>query len=130
MMGLTISGSSGEIVLSSTSQNPLSITSSGVVTGVSYGVLGNVSFAWTVTNQGSISGTSKGVRLAAGGMVANNGTAARISGGDDGVNATGAATTVSNQGTIFGTIYSGVYLGAAGGAVTNSAGARIVGGHY
>ncbi len=75
-----------------------------------------------ITNLGSIKGTGRnGVYLTTGGQVNNNGPAARIGGGLNGVYATGNSGGVVNTGVISGANGSGVFLNA-GGVVTNIAG--------
>jgi uncharacterized protein with beta-barrel porin domain len=82
----------------------------------------------TVTNAGTITGTSRfGIYLRAGGSVINQagGTA---SGKYNGVYVAGAAGTVTNAGTITATNFFGVRL-VAGGSVTNQAGGVIIAGN-
>jgi hypothetical protein len=61
--------------------------------------------AVAVVNAGTVSGTSTGTYLRAGGSVTNQ-SGATISGGNDGILTTGAAVTVVNAGTITGGSYA------------------------
>jgi hypothetical protein len=100
-----------------------------LLSGGSKGVL--IDGAGTVTNSGTISGTNSasgvGVSLESTGFVTNTGAAAYIGGPAAGIDAAGVAT-IANQGSITAsqTFGFGINL-AAGGVVTNSAGARISG---
>jgi hypothetical protein len=131
VMGRTISTNSGSILLSSAhpNDNPLTILTGITVSGPAYGVEGDNSQAWALTNQGFISGTSlAGVYLAAGGTVTNTGTTASIFGGKYGVLAKISVATVTNQGTIFGAVFDGLDLGAGGTVMNSGTAARISGG--
>ena len=130
--------------------------SSGVIQGGGVGVL-LYGGAGTVTNAGAIAGgTSAGVLLEAGGVIANGlTTAASITGGDGiallnvggtivngsgsstaalidgytyGILARDGASAIANYGTIIGTIGAGVDL-QAGGFVANASGAVIASGN-
>ena len=122
-MALTITANSGAIYLTTASENPLSIVSGVTVSAYFVGVYGNSSQAWTITNQGTIRATgtitSPAVRLVHGGLVTNSGTAAHIAGWSYGVYFSLLAGSVTNQGTIFATSKSGVFL-HAGGTVSNN----------
>jgi hypothetical protein len=73
----------------------------------------------TVTNAGSMTGTSNdGIYLGAGGEVTNSGSGS-IAGGIYAVDVWAAPGTVSNYGSMSGTTIAGVFL-RAGGEVTNS----------
>ncbi|MDR3473758.1 MAG: Ig-like domain-containing protein [Devosia sp.] len=81
----------------------------------------------TVTNSGTIIGTSSAaIDLGDGGTVTNN-VGGVIMGAQDGVFVTKAGGTVVNDGTIAAVSYHGVDL-VVGGSITNAAGAYIYGG--
>ena len=151
-MARTISSKTTGPVALATSDNPLSITSTGQITstGAADGIDGAAGTVWTIANSGTISAaTGIGVYLAGagvvntsgvitgkdgvivhGGTVTNTGSIKAIGaiGGGPwigaGVFVTGAAGTVSNGGTINGQAY-GVAVDA-GGMVTNTG--TIIGG--
>jgi hypothetical protein len=131
--------------------NPIAFgtgTDINVSSGTETGVYGSSARSWAVTNQGAISGALYGVNLAGGGSVTNK-AGGTISGGHSGlhiyqytyngnvytygrpfaygggVRILGGAATVTNAGKINGAAF-GVDL-AAGGSVTNQAGATISG---
>ena len=74
-----------------------------------------------VTNNGSISGGGYGAALAGGGSVTNTSS---ITGGEDAIRISGGAGTISNTGTIAGTVDDAIGL-FSGGSVTNASGATI-----
>ncbi|MBW0001941.1 MAG: VCBS repeat-containing protein [Hyphomicrobiales bacterium] len=74
-----------------------------------------------VTNNGSISGGGYGAALAGGGSVTNSSS---ITGGEDAVRISGGAGTISNTGTITGSVDDAIGL-FSGGSVTNASGATI-----
>jgi hypothetical protein len=101
---LTISANSAAIRLNS-SENPLSVLAGVTVGSDQYGIYGDSSQTWTITNQGTVRGGAvcPGVALQGSGSVTNSGTAASIAGGNYGVAIGGTiASTVVNQGTISG----------------------------
>ena len=82
-----------------------------------------------IVNSGSIGGTGNegtGINLVAGGSVTNT-AAGSISGNAVAVSLYNQPGTVSNAGSLVGTLFQGVYL-AAGGVLTNSATGYIFGG--
>ncbi|MBV9520160.1 MAG: VCBS repeat-containing protein [Hyphomicrobiales bacterium] len=98
----------------------------GTITGGSNGVYVNTGSSGTVTNTGNITATATsgaGVDLGGGGIVTNS-SGGVITGGGFGVFTTGAAGTVTNNGSITGA--HGVSLGV-GGSVTNSATGVVTG---
>lgn len=111
----------GGITLGATYISPLTITSSGAVeTTTGDGIVGNAA-GDTVFNDGTVQGGNHAIIFTAGGYI-NNGTGgfntALITGGLYGVYISGAAGTVTNSGTIFGSA-NGVNL-EKGGIVTNT----------
>ncbi len=131
--------------------NPIAFgtgTDINVSSGTETGVYGSNARSWAITNQGAVSGALYGVNLARGGSVTNQ-AGATISGGHSGlhiyhyiyngnvytygipfaygggIRILGGAATVTNAGKINGAAF-GVDL-AAGGSVTNQAGATISG---
>jgi len=123
MTGTTISSyATTGLVLTQASQNPVTITAAGTINTLgAYAIYGSSSTAWAITNSGSLSGGSNGVRLVSGGSVTNGSatdTTALISGGGlYGVFIAGAGGIVTNYGTISGG-GSGISL-QYGGSVTN-----------
>jgi fibronectin-binding autotransporter adhesin len=126
------------IVLSVPStQNPATIAAGVYVTNQNGGdaVYGAPSFAWTVTNLGTVditgSNGADGIHLASGGFVTNGASgnsAARIEAYLNGIEITGAAGTIVNYGTIEGTGASSTGIALqAGGNVINKAGGTISG---
>jgi glycosyltransferase involved in cell wall biosynthesis len=102
--------------------NSTSAAISGGVAGVALRGAGTVTNDGTITGGTSKSAASYGVSLYSGSLVTNT-TSGTISGGGYGVisiagTSLGAPGTVTNQGTIAGTAYDGIYL-KEGGAVTN-----------
>jgi hypothetical protein len=128
----------GLVLSDSTTQNPATVTSTGLVdvnstNANASGILGNAGFPWTVANQGtveSIGNLGVGIDLQSGGVLTNGtggATNALISGSYRGLVINGDPGTVSNYGTIQGTgvvTADGISLGA-GGEVTNGAGGSI-----
>ncbi len=131
MPGVTLTGlySSTYTLTNPAAQNPLTLASGGRIdAGTATGLLGEAGAAWTIDIQGSITttgSTAAGVNLQAGGSIANE-TGALISGALDGIYATGAATGVTNTGSIAGATAAGIEL-EAGGAVDNQLGGIITG---
>ncbi len=122
-MGLTISGTQTVGVhLTSASQNPVSVTSTGaIITTGSYAIYGTAAADWTITNGGTLSGGRYGISLAGGGHVTNGSAAdntASISASAAGLYAAvviaGGLGTMNNYGAISGEIRL-----QAGGTVTN-----------
>lgn len=108
--GITL-GSSGNYA------SPLTITATGAVDDASgTAIFGPATAAWTVANQGTVSG-STGIDLAAGGLVDNGNL---IQSDLAGVGISGAAGTVFNSGMIAASKYDGIGVDlGAGGTVTN-----------
>ncbi len=152
-MARTISSATTGPIRLGTSDNPLSVTSTGQVTstGTADGIDGSAGTVWSITNAGTISAATgfgiylsgagvvnsggmitgeDGVIIHGGGSVTNTGlikAVGAVGGGawvGAGVFLTGAAGTVSNGGTINGQAY-GVAVDA-GGLVTNTG--SIIGG--
>jgi hypothetical protein len=96
-----------------------SVANSGLIQGLSGVYVGKA--AGTLTNSGTITGTSLGgVVLAVGGAVVNRGKGALIQ-GYTGIDVSGTAGAVTNSGTIVGTgTYGGGVVLEAGGRVQNS----------
>ena len=123
-MGLTISGTQAVGVhLTSASQNPVTVTSTGAITTTgSYAIYGSATVEWTVSNRGYLSGRTYGVTLAGGGRITNgstSNTSASILGGVFGIVTARAEGSIANYGTI-----SGIDL-AYGGVITNETHAMI-----
>ena len=57
-MSKTISADSGAVTLTSSGDNALTILAGVTVSGSSYGVAGNSSLTWTITNQGTVIGAA------------------------------------------------------------------------
>jgi hypothetical protein len=96
----------------------ISVTSTGTITGVGYGI--SASSFGTVTNAGTVSGGNFGVEFTDGGVVTNSANAVIAGTSLTGVVFLGVvAGTVINAGTISGNEYDGVFL-QEGGAVTDS----------
>ncbi len=95
----------------------------GVITGGNVGVY--LSLNGTVTNSGSITGTSgAGINMQAGGSISNAAGASLT--GRSGISIKNATGYVTNDGAITGGTSSGVYL-SRGGTVSNSASGAIAG---
>jgi hypothetical protein len=134
-MARTISSRiSGPVVLGST-DDPLTITRTGAIasTGAADGIDGSSAVAWTIANDGTIvSYNELGISLGGGGIVNNgtvSGSSAYIRGDRIGVVISGGPGTVINSGKIVGAGYFGITF-AAGGSVTNAAGASIIGASF
>jgi len=111
-----------------------SVENIGTASSLSGGLYGVyvASGAGTVTNQGSIHGNAHAVILANGGTIANLGTDAVITGGDYGVFTfnSGAAASITNQGTIAGAANGGIYLGRGGNVTNLGTASSITGGQF
>ncbi len=109
-MSKTFSGSYTDVTLTNASYNPVTVT--GTITGTLSALEGAGPTFWTITNAGTITGSSTvstaGVKLDAGGIVRNQ--AAGTISGNGGV-AIGKGGTVENAGSIGGIAYA-VYLQA------------------
>ena len=107
------------------------VTNAGLILGTRLGVQLHVGGSVTNAQGGTISASSGyGIELNDGGTVVNNGTAALIySGGNYGIQISGAAGTVTNLGTIRDTALVGVGL-LAGGTLNNSGTAAYIGGGH
>src|SRR5438045_3278472 len=94
-------------LVNAATDNPATVTSTGTIivnsaTAFADGLFGNNTFAWTVSNLGtveSIGSQGLGIILQAGGSV-TNAASALIAGSQSGVTINGAAGTVVNNGTI------------------------------
>ena len=96
------------------------------IAGEDGGVFANI--AITVSNQGSIVGTTaEGVYLNGGGMVTNTGTAALISGPNYGIKIQSGAATVIDQGTISGATASVQFANTSGNVLELYPGAKLSG---
>ena len=116
------------VTLDSTFGDPLTVASTGRVTGGGNAITGSMD--WTIVNQGTIQGgTGSGITLTAGGSVTNSADGA-ITGTQYGVRIKGAAGTLDNAGTITatGTDGEGVQLDA-GGMIVNE-GSGVITGDY
>ena len=104
-MGRIINGIyNAGIKLTNAQDNPVVITPNGTIdTTGAYGLDGAVGTAWSVRNEGSVTGAVWGVTLASGGVVTNGSagnTNASISAGTQGVYIVGASGTIVNYGHI------------------------------
>jgi T5SS/PEP-CTERM-associated repeat protein len=125
------SGASWSLTGGNSVASGITLTDSGALT---IGVAGaltdasalTVAAGGSVTNAGVVSGAVHGVRLVAGGGVANRITGT-IAGANDGIYLTGVAGTVTNAGTIAGATWNGVVL--IGGGVSNQITGTISGGN-
>ena len=142
-MGLTITGGDSSPTPTITSavtlqagDNPVLITTGaegaiGIVIGGDpdgFGIFGDNSYGWTITNQGTVSATSTasiGITLSAGGAIFNEGATSLISGTLQGVHL-GAYGYIHNQGTISGGDDGGIVL-VDGGNIFNEASGLIYG---
>ena len=121
--GATITGGTNGIITNGTLINAGSITATGAA---GTGVSGNIS---SLTNQtgGTISGGQYGVFLLSVGATVTNEQGATMSGvSGNGVHLAGAGTSLTNSGTISGTVATGVFLND--GIVTNQNSGTITGG--
>ena len=136
-MAKTITGSIAGTVTLVAGDDPVLVEPSGYVYGAPVGIYGGSGVPWTITNQGTITGTAPiateiaaGIELTSGGSVDNSGT---ISGYTYGIYITGDLGTVSNSGLISGadaaTHSVGVKLDA-GGTVTNTTTSAAISGVY
>ena len=133
--------SSGIVLTGGSYTNPVTVTATGAVSGSAIGL--SAATYWTVVNEGSVSGTTYGIYLKAGGYLSNatggtisghgktvylrdGGLVSNAAGGlittavGYGVYVTNAIGTVDNAGSINGTVYM-----QAGGSVTNISGGTI-----
>ena len=107
----------------------------GMITGEDGGVFA-LAAAATVTNAGTVAGTSAvtingvalgdGVGMGAGGTV-NNESGGTITGANDGVYITGGSGTVTNAGTISGTVESVEFAGSGTNTLTLQTGSVLIG---
>src|SRR4029077_10321340 len=133
MAGQTISTAVSGRVYLATTNNPLTITSSGSLTTTASNdaISGGSGTPWAISNFGTISGiigsSSAGIYLqGAGSSVQNSGT---IYGSAAGIwLSSGGSVTNNSGGLISGTGNYGVYIGGAAGVVTNYG--TITGGTY
>lgn len=126
-MAKTITGSIAGTVTLVAGDDPVLVQPSGYVYGTPVGIYGGSGVAWTITNQGTITGTppistemAAGIQLMSGGSVDNSGT---ITGYGYGIYITGDPGTVSNSGLISGAEAATQSIGVkldAGGTVTNT----------
>lgn len=147
----TTSSATGITLTNHTTQNPVSITSTGTISpGYGNAIYADAAYGWqitnngllqgvtsgiellgasTITNTGSIGGTSQaGIALLGGGHLTNQGSG-QISGATYGVSIAGAAGTVVNTATLTATGTAGIGLALAdGGLVSNSATAALIAG--
>lgn len=101
-MSKTISSSVSATLTLTSGYNPLSITSSGTVSGAPVGIYGSAGTAWYIINQGTVAaqgtntdGPSAGIQFKQGGTVTNSGY---ITGYGVGIYVSGTAGTVTNAG--------------------------------
>ena len=123
-MSKTISSSTTGPVVLGTADNPLYVTSTGMVTstGSADGIDGGTGTTWTITNAGVVSASSagNGVSLASSGIISNTGS---ISGKDALVLRGGGSVTNDVGGSISGLGARGVGLGSGAGVyITGGAG--------
>ena len=104
----------------------ISNSAGGIITGGNKGVGSEQFFPGTITNAGTISGTSgDGVAFDLGGTVTNSGSGV-IAGGTDGIQSRGASATITNDGTIRSNASAGIgvlfsdSLGVFANTLTNS----------
>ena len=136
-MAKTITGSIAGPVTLVAGDDPVLVEPSGYVYGAPVGIYGGNGVPWTITNQGTITGTAPisteiaaGIELTSGGSVDNSGT---ISGYGYGIHITGDLGTVSNSGLISGAYAATNSVGVAlyaGGTVTNATTTAIITGVY
>jgi hypothetical protein len=142
--GITYSGKhfTGITLTNPAAQNPVTISRTGYITNTTTTNKGDALYgsdvaAWSLTNFGTIKGTGSlahGVKLTAGGTIANHGLIENASGPNfpfhyqnAAITIQGSAGTVLNSGTIRNTgSYDAIRLDS-GGAVTNLKGALISG---
>ncbi len=151
--GYITNGSFG-VQLTKALQNPVTVTSTGTISGTTEAIYGSNITAWRIFNHGKVTGGNYSVTLAGAGTVTNYGTVSAtavagvgvafkeggtvvnksgaailaLEGEAAGVVISGATGTVSNDGTIQGN-QAGVILGS-GGAVENAKSSLIEGGNY
>jgi hypothetical protein len=136
-MAKTITGSIAGTVTLVAGDDPVLVEPSGYVYGAPVGIYGGSGVPWTITNQGTITGTAPisteiaaGIELMSGGSVDNSGT---ISGYTYGIYITGDLGTVSNSGLISGADAATQSVGVelyAGGTVTNATTTAVITGVY
>jgi hypothetical protein len=110
--GATLTNNAGGVITST------GTAGSGLFVGAALYIRGGTG---NVTNNGSISGVGYGVGLAGGGSVTNTSS---LTGGEDAIRISGGAGTISNTGTIAGTVDDAIGL-FSGGSITNASGATI-----
>ena len=96
------------------------------ITGGSFGIYATTGGGATVTNSGSIIGTSDTGIFASTDATVTNNAGASITGGAHGIYAHTGAANVTNSGSITGTVDTGIYA-EVNATVTNNAGASITG---